>query len=125
MRRRPPISTRTDTRFPYTTLFRSPGERAFGARLLSDTALLRRQSIARLLRLSILHNEPPILCLRAERAAVPSQGTCIVFRYRSAGRSFPIRREHGFPRGGETDSTVLNPIHPTRQVSTSSVSSPS
>src|SRR3546814_3918053 len=25
MIRRPPISTRTDTRFPYTTLFRSPG----------------------------------------------------------------------------------------------------
>src|SRR3546814_13065540 len=27
MRRRPPISTRTDTRFPYTTLFRSFGAR--------------------------------------------------------------------------------------------------
>src|SRR3546814_295244 len=26
MRRRPPRSTRTDTRFPYTTLFRSAGE---------------------------------------------------------------------------------------------------
>src|SRR3546814_1556640 len=26
MIRRPPISTRTDTLFPYTTLFRSPGE---------------------------------------------------------------------------------------------------
>src|SRR3546814_10529225 len=33
MIRRPPRSTRTDTLFPYTTLFRSPGERAgqFGA----------------------------------------------------------------------------------------------
>src|SRR3546814_5841626 len=28
MIRRPPISTRTDTLFPYTTLFRSPGLRA-------------------------------------------------------------------------------------------------
>src|SRR3546814_9980537 len=28
MRRRPPISTRTDTLFPYTTLFRSSGEEA-------------------------------------------------------------------------------------------------
>src|SRR3546814_18039634 len=28
MIRRPPISTRTDTLFPYTTLFRSPGSRA-------------------------------------------------------------------------------------------------
>src|SRR3546814_12141248 len=29
MIRRPPRSTRTDTLFPYTTLFRSPGERRF------------------------------------------------------------------------------------------------
>src|SRR5262252_6468384 len=65
-----------------------PGKRAFGARLLSDTALLRRQSIDRLLRLSILHNEPPILCLSAERIAVSSQGTCIVCRHRSADEVF-------------------------------------
>src|SRR3546814_17368375 len=31
MIRRPPRSTRTDTLFPYTTLFRSPGHRAFHA----------------------------------------------------------------------------------------------
>src|SRR3546814_1732978 len=30
MRRRPPRSTRTYTLFPYTTLFRSPGNPAFG-----------------------------------------------------------------------------------------------
>src|SRR5215469_14738114 len=77
-----------------------PSERGFGARLLSDTALLRRQSIDRLLRLSILHNEPPILCLRAERGAVSSQGTCIVLRHRSAGRSFPMRCEYSFHSGG-------------------------
>src|SRR5262249_56004419 len=75
------------------------GERAFGARLLSDSALLRRQSIDRLLRLSIPHNEPPILCLRAERVAVSSQGTCIVFSYRRAGRGFPIRCEYSFHSG--------------------------
>src|SRR3546814_12056079 len=33
MIRRPPISTRTDTRFPYTTLFRSP-DRALPATVL-------------------------------------------------------------------------------------------
>src|SRR3546814_13335148 len=32
MRRRPPRSTRTDTRFPYTTLFRSEGLRALIAK---------------------------------------------------------------------------------------------
>src|SRR3546814_5218699 len=31
MIRRPPRSTRTDTLFPYTTLFRSPGDREVGA----------------------------------------------------------------------------------------------
>src|SRR3546814_706093 len=40
MIRRPPRSTRTDTLFPYTTLFRSPGRRprAAGRRLSARTA---------------------------------------------------------------------------------------
>src|SRR3546814_13991882 len=47
MIRRPPRSTRTDTLFPYTTLFRSPGERN-GARVktrvpVRRTALRRRR----------------------------------------------------------------------------------
>src|SRR5215472_5599797 len=101
-----------------------PGEGAFGARLLSDTALLRRQSIDRLLRLSILHNEPPILCLRAERVAVSSQGTCIVFRHRSAGRSFPMRCEYSFHSGGGTAATVLTAPRTSRRVARSSESRP-
>src|SRR3546814_6020655 len=43
MIRRPPISTRTDTRFPYTTLLRSGGKRKLG-RLLGD---LRVEKIER------------------------------------------------------------------------------
>src|SRR3546814_8356741 len=47
MIRRPPRSTRTDTRFPYTTLFRS---NAFGARrgrnLLAAGRLCRRRGFA-------------------------------------------------------------------------------
>src|SRR3546814_10501883 len=43
MIRRPPISTRTDTLFPYTTLFRSPSEaalrRGLGRLLHTDDAL--------------------------------------------------------------------------------------
>src|SRR5215468_2515507 len=101
-----------------------PSERGFGARLLSDTALLRRQSIDRLLRLSILHNEHPILCLRAERVAVSSQGTCFVFRHRSVGRSFPIRCEYSFHSGGGTAVTVLTAIRTSRRVARSSVSRP-
>src|SRR3546814_17153173 len=43
MRRRPPRSTRTDTLFPYTTLFRSPGfEKASGdLAKIGDRARLR------------------------------------------------------------------------------------
>src|SRR3546814_2845466 len=36
MIRRPPRSTRTDTLFPYTTLFRSGGEPASGGKRLDD-----------------------------------------------------------------------------------------
>src|SRR3546814_9661113 len=35
MIRRPPRSTRTDTLFPYTTLFRSPGEKTWQSPVLS------------------------------------------------------------------------------------------
>src|SRR3546814_7275803 len=46
-RRRPPESTRTDTRFPYTTLFRAGGGRHGGAgdRLPADQRLARQQGI--------------------------------------------------------------------------------
>src|SRR3546814_17368149 len=46
MRRRPPRSTRTDTLFPYTTLFRSPGraaDDAFGRRPLIITVIQCQQ----------------------------------------------------------------------------------
>src|SRR3546814_11228980 len=47
MRRRPPISTRTDTLFPYTTLFRSPlGPRVRFVQLGSDGANLTGSSRA-------------------------------------------------------------------------------
>src|SRR3546814_7911152 len=39
MIRRPPRTTRTDTLFPYTTLFRSPVEHKPGAEIDSDEAL--------------------------------------------------------------------------------------
>src|SRR3546814_6503445 len=47
MRRRPPRSTRTDTRFPYTTLFRSLGQhgdhRLAGAQLLQQALQVVRR----------------------------------------------------------------------------------
>src|SRR3546814_3649926 len=42
MIRRPPRSTRTDTLFPYTTLFRSTGARLTAARARTLTRLLKR-----------------------------------------------------------------------------------
>src|SRR3546814_9487867 len=44
MRRRPPRSTRTDTLFPYTTLFRSQRQ-AIGAGIAVGVHALRREAI--------------------------------------------------------------------------------
>src|SRR3546814_3286809 len=41
MIRRPPRSTRTDTLFPYTTLFRSAGQRLFGVPAIEDVSVER------------------------------------------------------------------------------------
>src|SRR3546814_3056618 len=49
MIRRPPRSTRTDTRFPYTTLFRSA---------CLDHHVIRRQSLARQDRTRVLNRTP-------------------------------------------------------------------
>src|SRR3546814_6244164 len=40
MLRRPPRSTRTDTLFPYTTLFRSPASTLFKGKVASATAMV-------------------------------------------------------------------------------------
>src|SRR3546814_2758771 len=51
MIRRPPRSTRTDTLFPYTTLFRSVGKQYPGRNLLHDAVRnVRTQRIRRALR---------------------------------------------------------------------------
>src|SRR3546814_10992363 len=44
MRRRPPRSTRTDTLFPYTTLFRSVGRQAGGAQRAGASEHLGRRA---------------------------------------------------------------------------------
>src|SRR3546814_9931221 len=54
MRRRPPRSTRTDTLFPYTTLFRSPWPRLLMARLVDALAA----SGARMVGMDVLFAEP-------------------------------------------------------------------
>src|SRR3546814_17649682 len=46
MIRRPPVSTRTDTLVPYTTLFLSPYRKSFGIRRLDLPELDRGQSTA-------------------------------------------------------------------------------
>src|SRR3546814_7289826 len=46
MIRRPPRSTRTDTLFPYTTLFRSPSSPFKGGRHATPAEILRRLRVA-------------------------------------------------------------------------------
>src|SRR3546814_11394398 len=71
MIRRPPRSTRTDTLFPYTTLFRSAAE-DIGQTALDD---LRAESL--LLRLlpkrnAVLAPDEPQMCLTLASLAAPS-----------------------------------------------------
>src|SRR3546814_11197560 len=49
MIRRPPRSTRTDTLFPYTTLFRSYANAALAAMIGADQAAMRRVRFSALL----------------------------------------------------------------------------
>src|SRR3546814_13183460 len=61
MIRRPPISTRTDTLFPYTTLFRS-------ASYVCSTTLIRGAKRATSLTLSILCAQRPLACISCPRS---------------------------------------------------------
>src|SRR3546814_12174869 len=78
MMRRPPRSTRTDTLFPYTTLFRSPGRGAASATSTS-TAIDSRRERRRL---------PPGFVARALCACPPPCGDvvpAVLARARSIG----------------------------------------
>src|SRR3546814_5256308 len=68
MIRRPPRSTRTDTLFPYTTLFRSPANaRRVGLRhLLAKDELLHRRETATAVLLRPVRCEPASLGQRSE-----------------------------------------------------------
>src|SRR3546814_2614752 len=73
MIRRPPRSTRTDTLFPYTTLFRSPhADRATPARLQWNQAL-RNQNWGLSCRLRICAAAQEICCKNRGRSATRSE----------------------------------------------------
>src|SRR3546814_6480353 len=71
MIRRPPRSTRTDTLFPYTTLFRSVVDEAFGARLqrLRTKAGLSQAEVAKRMGVS-----PPSISSWEKGRARPKRG---------------------------------------------------
>src|SRR3546814_2178435 len=74
MIRRPPRSTRTDTLFPYTTLFRSGGRNGgrrcsrFGPRVLHDAALSSRRSEEHTSELqSLMRISYAVFCLKKKK----------------------------------------------------------
>src|SRR3546814_9966545 len=81
MMRRPPISTRTDTLFPYTTLFRSNGLRRAGRRLL---AVGTDCSVGKLYATLALERELQSRGMRADLRATGQTGIFI------AGAGVPI-----------------------------------
>src|SRR3546814_17048843 len=89
MSRRPPISTRTDTLFPYTTLFRSDDEmqrRCAGSKTGRRMGHMRRSGpdgtlavfadspVARKVLIHINNTNPILLADSPERAAVEAAG---------------------------------------------------
>src|SRR3546814_17139454 len=94
--RRPPRSTRPDTLFPYTTLFRSPSQTAF-ASMLAPTVL-----IGGVHRFCARHKSPvgaSLLAITASHSASPVQTD----RFREQARSHrgsPIEQLAGVGRAG-------------------------
>src|SRR3546814_15561891 len=88
MIRRPPGSTRTDTLFPYTTLFRSVGEQVVALLVLE-------------------HVVDPVALGRVERALERGLAGCGDGRGRDAGDAARVVRRVGVDR----KSTRLNSSH--------------
>src|SRR3546814_3592171 len=72
MDRRPPRSTRTDTLFPYTTLFRSAAIRQWDriGGLLDDAGRARAETLMR----SVLESDAPAVAATVGPTARPSEG---------------------------------------------------
>src|SRR3546814_1864528 len=83
MIRRPPRSTRTDTLFPYTTLFRSPG-------ILRDVDRNFRENIARQVLHDIQEDDPAALVHKSGR---PGQNTLAPVERRNVDRHDDLRSE--------------------------------
>src|SRR3546814_10707494 len=113
MRRRPPRSTRTDTLFPYTTLFRSPVGQI-------DAAPFSRGGITDEQRIGIA------AAAARERAADMDEPALVVVddqigradRTRAFGEArerrlarLALRHQHQHPRSGDRKSTRLNSSH--------------
>src|SRR3546814_3105087 len=67
MRRRPPRSTRTDTRFPYTTLFRSPLAIAAAGALLGYVEETQKQRLPHLTSIAVESSDGAIAMNAATR----------------------------------------------------------
>src|SRR3546814_14204125 len=80
MRRRPPISTRTDTRFPYTTLFRSIDAERSENELHHIARRLRQHRVSSVLNLENVDVDAQMRCAAA-----------------FLGGLFDAERDHWFP----------------------------
>src|SRR3546814_14095015 len=126
MIRRPPRSTRTDTLFPYTTLFRSgPARRAqcenrsganIGARRCSEC----RQILAhRVERVAVLLGEQALLGAARQRLDPARARTCKQDRKRGVqGKSVSVRVDHGGFRISKSQHHNITELSMSRQYHT-------
>src|SRR3546814_12307563 len=90
MIRRPPRSTRTDTLFPYTTLFRSGCQRKNGAS--TSSARTVKGSILEPERQACIRRQPVDQRLPEQRARRPHAAFAFGFEQRHAGFGEHLRR---------------------------------
>src|SRR3546814_5723291 len=116
MLRRPPRSTRTDTLFPYTTLFRSALLRAFekallrlAEQLVGDLGELRRHDVLRLLQLCQPRLEGARVGL--ERRKLGACAVALVAERDQFGAQ-PVDRPGALLRAGEINDRLAEILGP-------------
>src|SRR3546814_12990528 len=102
MIRRPPRSTRTDTLFPYTTLFRSQAERQITALGEEPCDVRWRQNHRKLAARDRVADAHPVEADRNTRTGVPDQ---------ARRRIDPHRDRYEIDCGEDRKSTRLNSSH--------------
>src|SRR3546814_2346344 len=119
MIRRPPRSTRTDTLFPYTTLFRSLHDNLFLGRLRPDDRRRQRRvsAVHRMLRSAVARGGPDVeQSARGQETSAERAGPSLTVAVMDAragepGRRDPRERDAGHAHLADVEASVGDQLH--------------